>query len=89
MDKRLLQRISSPFSSHCVHPSPSSLMLALHAVDSLQGLLKKDGDDFVPVKGGRSCPFQMPFKCEDSTQAKQCSTELIGEVITAYLWEEG
>lgn len=88
MDNHLLQRISPPFSSRCAHPGPSSLTLVLHAVASLQGPLKKDGADFVPVKGGRSCPFHMPFKCEDSTQAKQCSTELIGEVITAYLWEE-
>ena len=89
MDKRLLQRISSPLSSCCAHPGRSSLVLALHAIASVQGPLKKDGDDFVPVKGGRSCPFHMPFKYEDSTQAKQCSTELTGEVVTAYLWEEG
>ena len=64
-------------------------MLVFHAVASLQGPLKKDGDDFVPVEGGHSCPFRIPFKCEDSTQAKKCSAELIGGVITPYLWEEG
>ena len=88
MGNHLLQKISSPCSSHRAHPGSAALTRILHAVASLQGSLEKDGNDSVPVKDGRSCPFHMPFKCEDSTQAKQHSIERIRKVPTAYHWKE-
>lgn len=56
----------------------------LSAVVSFQGFLEEGGDDFVPVKGCWSCSFRVPFECEDFTQAKPCSVDIVRRIIISY-----